>query len=78
MPVSSNFFVDFAFFNIIGLLAGLDWMVAFSAATFLAMATSHFAAGAAERRFRLKAQRAKPNHDALPAFRDQHRDGHRR
>lgn len=76
--MSSNFFVDFAVFNVLGLLAGLDWMLAFSLATLVAIVTSHFAFGAAERRFRLKVRSTKPNHHALPAYRDRRRDGHRR
>ena len=67
--MSTNFLVDFAVFNLFGLMAGMDWMVAFSAATFLAMMTSHCAAGIAERRFRIKTRRVKANHDALPANR---------
>ncbi|WP_306120007.1 MULTISPECIES: hypothetical protein [unclassified Roseitalea] len=75
--MSSNFFVDFALFNILGLLAGLDWMIAFSAATFLAMITRHFQLALDERR--LREQRVRPNFEGLPAYRkDRQGRRHRR
>lgn len=72
---SSNFFVDFTAFNFLGVIAGLEWMVAFSLATFLAMVTKHFHSRLMHRPVPARARRKNGDLRALPAFR---RDADRR
>ncbi|MBO6637012.1 MAG: hypothetical protein JJ920_08800 [Roseitalea sp.] len=67
---STNFFVDFTLFNVLGYLGGVDWMVAFSVATFLALITRHLHSRAMHRPASVQASRDKPDFSALPAFRD--------
>jgi len=67
---STNFFVDFALFNVLGYLGGAHWMVAFSVATFLALITRHLHNRAMHRPMRVRASRDKPDFSALPAFRN--------
>ena len=74
--MNNNFFVDFSVFFVLGLLAGVEWMLAFSIATFLAMMTRLFQMRFEERRMVMRAQRVRANRDALPAFR-RNRDGAR-
>ena len=71
-----NFFVDFATFNAIGLLAGFDFMLVFSIATFLAMLTRY---GTVFSLTKLLAPYSKRKGDrsGLPAFRDRHDDDRR-
>ena len=68
--MSSNFFVDFTLFNFLGVMAGADWMIAFSAATFLALLTRKFHGYVAYRQMRAQIRSDKPNYRALPAFRN--------
>lgn len=78
---STNFFVDFAFFNVLGYLGGAHWMVVFSVATFLALITRHLHNRAMHRPVRVRTSREKPDFSALPAFRDETDrpyNGHRR
>ncbi|MCR9123925.1 MAG: hypothetical protein NXH91_16800 [Phyllobacteriaceae bacterium] len=67
---STNFFVDFTLFNVLGYLGGAHWMVAFSVATFLALITRHLHNRAMHKPVRVRASRDKPDFGALPAFRD--------
>ena len=67
---STNFFVDFAAFNALGLMSGANWMVVFSIATFLALITRHFQNRLMERPARARGHKEKPDFSALPAFRD--------
>lgn len=67
--MSSNFFVDFTAFFFLGTVAGLDWMIAFSAATFMALLTSRFQSRLTHRPVPARARRRRGDLRALPAFR---------
>lgn len=67
--MSSNFFIDFAAFNFLGYMAGFDWMVVFSAATFLALLTRQFQSRLTHRAVLTRVSRKKGNFRGLPAFR---------
>ncbi|MEM1377871.1 MAG: hypothetical protein AAGG69_10835 [Pseudomonadota bacterium] len=67
--MQTNFFVDFTAFGALGIFAGIDFMIAFSLATFLAMATRYFTVLPA-RIFARRDDTKKGDHSALPAFWD--------
>lgn len=68
--MSSFFFVDFTAFLFLGVITGLDWMIAFSIATFLALATSRVQSRLTHRPAPVRVRRARGDLRALPAFRD--------
>lgn len=74
--MSSYFFVDFTAFVFLGVVTGLDWMIAFSVATFLALATSRFQSRLPHRPAPVRARGRRGDMGALPAFR--HETGRRR
>ena len=65
---SIYFFIDFTLFIVLGLMAGLDWMVAFSVATFVALMTQCLQGGLSGKPAEARVRRH-PNHRGLPAFR---------
>jgi hypothetical protein len=71
--MSANFLIDFSLFQFLGVLAGLDWQIAFILATGLAMITRYGTMWLAHHRIRLYGVRQRANHDALPANRSRNR-----
>lgn len=76
--MSSNFLIDFAFFEFIGIISGLDWQMAFILATGAACVTRYGTMLLMHQRVKLYGVRKHGNHDALPGTMAAKRDARRK